>query len=79
MPFPLLLVGAHLIVAVADPIPTLNVKPSCREAASGAIGIKQDLSVCLEDEKAAHDQIAKEWGQFSATDRTSCTRPRGKT
>jgi hypothetical protein len=74
MPFPILLVGAHLAFAVADSVPKLNVEPSCREAASGSIGIKQDMSVCLEDEKSARDQVAKEWSQFSPADRTSCTR-----
>jgi hypothetical protein len=74
MPFPILLIGAHLAFAVADPVPTLNVEPSCREAASGSIGIKQDMSVCLDDEKSARAQIVKEWDQFGAADRTSCTR-----
>jgi hypothetical protein len=68
------LLGAHLTIAVADPVPTFNVEPSCRQAASGDIGIKQDMSVCLDDEKGARDQLVKEWGQFAATDRSLCTR-----
>ena len=31
--FPALMVGAHLIITVADPIPNLDVRPSCRAAA----------------------------------------------
>jgi hypothetical protein len=74
MPFPVLLIGAHLVIAVADPVPRLNVEPSCRAAASGSIGIKQDKNVCLEDENTAREQIVKEWSQFAPADRTSCTR-----
>jgi hypothetical protein len=71
---PALLVGAHLTITVADPIPSFNVEPSCRAAASGSIGIKQDLSACLEDEKGAREQLAKEWSGFASEDRGLCTR-----
>jgi hypothetical protein len=74
IPVPVLLIGTHLTTAVADPVPTFNVEPSCRQAASGDIGIKQDLSVCLEDEKSAREQLVKEWGQFTPPDRSLCTR-----
>jgi hypothetical protein len=69
-----LLFGAHLTIAVADPVPTFNVEPSCRQAASGDIGIKQDLKVCLEDEKGAREQLVKEWSEFATADRGLCTR-----
>ena len=72
--FPALMVGASLTIAVADPIPNLDVNPSCRAAASGMVGVKQDMSVCLDDEKGARDQLVKEWGPFSADDKTRCTR-----
>ena len=68
------LLGAHLTIAVADPVPTFNVEPSCRQAASGDIGIKQDLSVCLDDEKGAREQLVKEWGEFGSQDRSLRTR-----
>jgi hypothetical protein len=74
IPVPVLLIGTHLTIAVADPVPTFNVEPSCRQAASGDIGIKQDLSVCLDDEKSAREQLVKEWGQFTPPDRSLCTR-----
>ena len=71
---PVLLIGAHLAIAVADPVPTFNVEPSCRQAAAGDIGIKQDLSVCLADEKGAREQLVKEWSGFTPADRGLCTR-----
>jgi hypothetical protein len=74
MILPVLLVGTQLTIAVADPVPEFNVEPSCRAAANGDIGIKQDLSSCLEDEKDARAQLAKEWSGFTTTDRGLCTR-----
>ncbi len=74
---PVLMLGAHLTIAVADPVPTFNVEPSCRQAATGDIGIKQDLQVCLEDEKGAREQLVKEWGEFAIPDRSLCARLAG--
>jgi hypothetical protein len=71
---PVLMIGAHLTTTVADPVPTLNVEPSCRAAANGGLGIKQDLSACLDDEKGAREQLVKEWSEFAAADQTLCTR-----
>ena len=74
MILPALMVGAQLTIPVANGVPTFNVVPSCRAAASGSIGLKQDLAVCLEDEKGAREQLVKEWHEFSASDRALCTR-----
>ena len=74
---PALMMGAQMTIAVADPIPSFNVQPSCQAAARGDAGIKQDLQVCLEDEKAARDELAKEWSGFAANDRGLCTRLAG--
>jgi hypothetical protein len=71
---PLLLFSAHLTTTVADQVPNLNIQPSCQAAANGSIGIKQDMNVCLQDEGAARDQLAKEWDQFPPADRRSCLR-----
>ena len=72
--FPVLLLGAQLTMTVADQVPLLDVGPSCRSAANGDIGIKQDMQVCLDDENSARDQVVKEWSQFSPADRSSCLR-----
>jgi hypothetical protein len=74
---PVMMFSAHLTIAVADPVPTLNVEPSCRAAASGDLGIKQDLSACLDDEKGAREQLVKEWGGFASDDKSLCTRLAG--
>lgn len=71
---PALMMGAQLTIAVAEAVPSFNVEPSCRAAARGEAGIKQDMSVCLDDEKAARDELAKEWSGFAPNDRGLCTR-----
>ncbi len=61
-------------VLVANQVPTLNVAPSCRATATGALGVKQDIAACMQSENAARDQLAKQWSSFPAKDRASCTR-----
>ncbi|HEY7296840.1 MAG TPA: hypothetical protein VH684_02795 [Xanthobacteraceae bacterium] len=63
-----------LIVAAADGVPKINVQPSCKAAAGGIIGLKQDIQTCLKEEQNVHDQLVKEWSQFRPADRASCTR-----
>jgi hypothetical protein len=55
-------------------VPTINVRPSCEAAAGGIIGLKQDINTCLQEEQSTREQIVKEWNQFRADDRASCTR-----
>jgi hypothetical protein len=60
-------------ILVANQVPKLNVMPSCRAAAEGALGMKQDISACIESENAARDELVKQWSSFPAKDRASCT------
>jgi hypothetical protein len=59
-------------VAVADGPPQLNVSQSCRAAARGSIVAGRDIEACLADEHGAQDQIAKNWSQYAAADKTLC-------
>src|SRR5438105_14813147 len=68
------LIAGTLTIAVADPVPNINIQPSCRAAAAGAAGLKQDLDTCLQSEQKVRSQLAEQWGQFRADDRTSCSR-----
>jgi hypothetical protein len=63
-----------LAMAAADGVPKLNVQPTCKAAAAGIIGLQQDIQSCLQSEQSYRDQLVKEWNQFRADDRTSCTR-----
>jgi hypothetical protein len=64
--------GATLLVAVADRVPTLNVEPGCRAAAKMGDNLNSSLQQCLADEKAAREQLEKEWTQFAPALRERC-------
>jgi hypothetical protein len=72
--FPALMVGGHLIIKVADNVPVLNFEPLCREAATGNLGLKEEFEICSKDERAARDELAKQWSAFNAADRARCVR-----
>jgi hypothetical protein len=72
--FPAMLVGGHLLVAVVDRVPNLNFEPICRDGAAQSLGVKDDSAVCMNDEKAARDQLAQKWDEFASADRTRCVR-----
>ena len=61
-------------VLVANQIPKLDVTPSCRATAAGALGVKEDISACMQSENAAREQLVKQWNSFPAKGRASCTR-----
>jgi hypothetical protein len=72
--FPAMLVGGHLLIAVVDQVPDLNFEPICRSGASNGMGGRDDREVCMQDERAARDQLAKAWSQFAPADRARCIR-----
>ena len=71
---PVFFVGAQLVVAAADNVPTLNVKPSCQQAANGSLGLTQEFDACMQSENSAREQIAQQWKDFSPADRDGCVR-----
>jgi hypothetical protein len=70
---PAIFAGA-LTMTVADGVPTINVAPSCKSAADGIIGVKQDVEVCLNIEQNVRNELAQQWNGFPAADRASCVR-----
>jgi hypothetical protein len=67
--------GAQLVRTVrdsqlvaADQVPNLDVRPGCQ--ATDIADMSQQT--CLEDERAARDDLMKEWGQFPAQDKAMC-------
>ena len=69
---PMLLMGTQLML-VADPVPELNVGPSCRFAAGASIK-GRDETTCKRDEQDARTRLDQEWGQFNTEQRTHCVR-----
>ena len=69
---PILLAGTQLLL-VSDPIPQLNVEPSCR-AAAGTTAPGRDENACKRDERDARGKLEQQWGNFSADQRSHCVR-----
>jgi hypothetical protein len=66
--------GASLLHAAADNVPTLDVEAGCRAAAKMGDSLSLDTSLrqCLADESSAHSQLEKQWSQYSPALRQRC-------
>jgi len=80
-PLTLALAG-HLVIAVADKVPTLNIEPSCRGSAQVAVPradgqmptTAEIRETCLSKEREAREQLVRQWSDFAGDHRASCTR-----
>ena len=63
-------------VAVADGVPSWDVTPSCRGAASVAYSQTPDerLTSCLASEQRTCEELNKYWSAFPADDRIGCVK-----
>jgi hypothetical protein len=75
--------GLFAEVAQAQVVPTINVQETCRVAAdvmtslvSGSTAAN-DVQICVDSENKARDQIIKDWGTYTASDREGCIQPTG--
>jgi hypothetical protein len=70
----MIVVGSHLLVAVADRVPAFDVARSCRLDLAATAGLSNDQSLknCVNDEKRAKQQLASQWTKFSAASRSQC-------
>src|SRR4051812_13058388 len=66
------LLAASMLITVADRVPTLDARTSCQGASRGG-NQDQDTKNCMQEEQGARDELVKQWGTFTAGDRTSCT------
>ncbi len=57
-------VSSQLVVAVADRVPNLDVKATCRESS---------IRECLSMEQAARQKLIEEWPHFTADEKKTCT------
>ncbi|MET0527640.1 MAG: hypothetical protein ABW003_04725 [Microvirga sp.] len=69
---------AAIVRRNAAGIPIVDIKKTCRAAASVAVGlgstIQQSISGCVDSEQMAREQIAKDLATFSSADRALCIR-----
>ena len=61
-------VFAFQLILAADEIPKLDVTGSCRAGTGTDAGYQS----CLRDEKAAEEELTKNWAQFSKLDKPMC-------
>jgi hypothetical protein len=69
-----LVLGSQLVIAVVDPILTIDVRKTCQAAAGVLTGVtsQNDVEICMSSEQRAREQIIKDWGQSAPADRTRC-------
>jgi hypothetical protein len=72
MPFAALALGSSLITMAADSVPTLKIEPSCKAAGAEGLIMGRTTDSCLNDEKAAREDLVKNWSSFSASDKSHC-------
>lgn len=75
IPIGALVLSSHLLIAVADMVPNIDLKKTCSDAAtvSGA-STQDDINSCLTDERHAHDELVKQWAQYPGTAKGRCVR-----
>jgi hypothetical protein len=66
------LVAVPLIIAVTDQVPSFDINPTCSGAAPTAGAGGRGSDVCQRTELAARDQLARQWSEFPAAERTRC-------
>lgn len=69
---PIILVGMQVTLS-ADRVPTLNINPGCRAAATAGVTASRNTDACLHDEQDAQAKLKKEWSQFTRAQRQRCT------
>lgn len=70
----LLAAAATAVVTVANAaeVPALDVSRTCRPL-GGDKSMQIDIDRCFKSEQEARDQLARQWTDFPAADRTLCT------
>jgi hypothetical protein len=71
----MILLGAQMVVPVADGVPKFDIARSCKldVAATAGLSVDQSIKSCMNDEQKAKRQFASQWSKFPAPSRASCT------
>jgi hypothetical protein len=75
IPAPIIILGSHLFMMVADQVPRFDVARGCRldNVASSGLAEQEPLNKCMSDEKQALQQLQRQWSGFAESDRATCT------
>jgi hypothetical protein len=79
MSISMIVLGAQLVVPVADGVPKFDIARSCKldVAATAGLSVDQSIKSCVNDEQKAKRQLAGQWSRFPASSRASCTSQEG--
>jgi hypothetical protein len=68
-----------LLAALGASIPQADVKEICRSATVDSLPEDRANAArgCIGDETSARDQLKREWGRFTAADRSNCAQTPG--
>ena len=58
---------------VNDRLPELDVAVSCRAAATAGLSVSESYQSCMNDERSARAELARDWTTFAGADRSRCT------
>jgi hypothetical protein len=70
---PVLMLISQIVLA-ADPVPKLDIRPSCQSAGATSVMATRDAAACERDESIARATLEKEWSQFTPSDQARCVR-----
>src|SRR5882724_2429639 len=70
-----------LLVALAASVPMTSLDSICQGAKVGSLPEDQTSAfrVCVQDERAARDELQRKWGHFTTNMRETCAEPAGVT
>ncbi len=66
--------ASHVLAAAAGGVPSIDIQKSCRESSDALYGDTAGnvYDSCVEDEKNASAELAKNWATFPAGDKARC-------
>ena len=63
--------GSQVSVAVADDVPTFDVRATCRAESQGDPGAGT-VAACMADEQKARATLVSQWAQFAPASKATC-------
>ena len=71
IPFTAMTLGTVLTVAVVNPVPTFDTRPTCAGAAE-EVSVNRTIERCQQSEQEARDALASQWDKFPNADKRTC-------
>jgi hypothetical protein len=72
--FSVLALAGHFFTPAMAQMPEFNYDQICRDSAVESLGVKDDRTVCMQDEATARAELARKWSEFDPAGRATCAR-----